>query len=122
VGILQTLTPLISRTPGANGNGWNNVDVSVSFTCTDALSGVASCGPNQTLSSEGANHSATGTAVDLAGNTASTMVGGINIDKISPLVTVTGVSDGATSYTFGAVPAAGCSTTDFLSGVEPPQR
>lgn len=29
-----------SRTPAANANGWNNSDVTVSFACTDALSGL----------------------------------------------------------------------------------
>ena len=42
---------------------------------------------------------------------------GINIDKTNPNVSVTGVSNGAT-YTLGSVPAAGCSTTDALSGVD----
>ena len=37
-------------------------------------------------------------------------------DTTAPLVSVTGVSDGA-NYTLGAVPVAGCSTTDAVSGV-----
>ncbi len=37
-------------------------------------------------------------------------------DHTPPVVTVTGVSDGAT-YTLGAVPAAGCSTVDSGTGV-----
>ena len=32
-----------SQTPVANGNGWNNTDVTVTFTCGDALSGIATC-------------------------------------------------------------------------------
>src|SRR5207248_9094199 len=31
------------RSLAANANGWNNTDVTVSFSCSDALSGVASC-------------------------------------------------------------------------------
>lgn len=76
-----------SRSPAANTHGWNNTDVTVTFTCNDATSGVASCGPNQTISSEGANQSASGTAVDNAGNSASATVSGINIDKTAPTVT-----------------------------------
>lgn len=108
-----------SASPGPNGNGWNNSDVTVSFICGDNLSGVASCGPDQLLSSEGAGQSVVGTAVDHAGNSASAVVGGINIDKTPPAVTVTGVSQGAFYYA-GAVPTVGCGTSDTLSGVAVP--
>jgi hypothetical protein len=75
-----------SRTPAANSAGWNNTDVTVSFSCADALSGVASCPADQTVSSEGANQSASGTALDLADNSASTTVAGISIDKTKPSI------------------------------------
>jgi len=81
-----------SRTPAGNANGWNNSDVTVTFTCADepAGSGVAQCGPTpQVLSAEGAAQSATGTAKDNAGNIASTTVSGINIDKTAPVTTAT---------------------------------
>ena len=108
-----------SASPAPNGAGWNNTNVTVSFTCTDALSDVASCPANVVLSSNGADQSASGTATDNAGNSASTTVGNIDIDKTAPTVEVTGVSNGA-NYTTGAVPTAGCSTTDQagLSGVK----
>jgi hypothetical protein len=73
-----------SASPAANGHGWNNTAVDVSFLCDDNLSGVASCGPNATLASEGRDQSVTGNASDNAGNTNSATVGGINIDKSSP--------------------------------------
>jgi hypothetical protein len=76
-----------SASPAPNGNGWNRTDVTISFTCSDLLSGIASCAPNQTLSSEGAGQSATGTATDNAGNSASATVGNINIDKTAPTAT-----------------------------------
>jgi hypothetical protein len=108
-----------SRTPPANSFGWNKANVAVSFNCADALSEIASCLGNTTLSSEGAGQSATGTATDNAGNSANATVSGINIDKTNPNVSITGVSNGAT-YTLGSVPAAGCSTSDQpgLSGVD----
>jgi len=106
-----------SRTPAANSFGWNKTDVEVKFSCDDNLSGVASCGPDRTLSSEGAGQSVTGNAEDNAGNPATTaVVSGINIDLTAPVVSVTGVTPGF-SYTLGSVPAAGCNTTDALSGV-----
>ena len=104
-----------SASPTANANGWNNSDVVVGFSCSDALSGVASCTAPQTLSGEGAGQSASGTAVDLAGNQSTTSVGSINIDRTPPSVSVAGVTNGAT-YQDGSWSAA-CSTSDALSGV-----
>ena len=40
----------------------------------------------------------------------------VPVDSVPPVVTVTGVSEGAT-YLLGLAPAAGCTTTDALSGV-----
>jgi hypothetical protein len=105
-----------SASPAPNPAGWNKEDVTVTFTCSDALSDIDSCTASQTLSTEGAGQSSTGTAVDKAGNTASATVSGINIDKTVPTVTITGITNGAT-YTLGSVPEAGCDTTDALSGV-----
>jgi hypothetical protein len=73
-----------SASPAPNANGWNDEDVTVSFTCSDLTSGVASCQSPQTLSTEGAGQSASGSATDSAGNGASTTVSGINIDKTAP--------------------------------------
>lgn len=103
-----------AATPSPNGAGWNNTNVNVAYTCTDTGSGIASCGPNQTLTAEGAAVPYSGTATDNAGNTASTS-GTVKIDKTVPTVAVTGVTNGA-SYVLGSVPAAACSTTDGLSG------
>lgn len=86
-----------SRTPNANAHGWNNSDITVSFTANDTLSGVATVTPNTVLSSEGANQFVTGTATDKADNSASTTVSGINIDKTGPTVSGS-VSPGATPY------------------------
>ena len=55
----------------------------VGFTCDDALSGVASCPPAQTLG-EGADQSATGTVTDKAGNEATATESDINVDKTPP--------------------------------------
>lgn len=112
-------TPTIngSRSPAPNADGWNNKDVSVSFECADNLSGVASCGPNQTLTTEGAGQSATGAAIDNAGNSDTATVSGINIDKTAPAISWSGgPSDGA-NYYFGEVPApTTCTANDSLSG------
>jgi hypothetical protein len=80
--------PAISATrpPAPNSAGWNNMPVSVSFACSDALSGVASCSPPVTVSTEGANQSVTGTAVDVAGNQASVVVSPIDVDLSPPII------------------------------------
>src|SRR5919202_74622 len=109
-----------SRTPAANGNGWNNTDVTVSFTPSDATSGVkTSTGPT-TLSTSAANQSVTGTVTDNADNTASATVGGINIDKLAP--TLTGApttSPNAAGWYNGDVTVA-WTATDALSGTTNP--
>ncbi len=75
-----------SRTPLPNANGWNNTDVTVSFACTDGLSGLSAGSPpaDTVVSSEGTNQQVAGTCQDLAGNSASAAVSGINIDKTPP--------------------------------------
>jgi hypothetical protein len=76
------------QNPPANANGWNKTDVTVGFSCTDGLSGLAtgSPPPETILSAEGANQSVPGTCSDLAGNSASATVSGISIDKTPPTV------------------------------------
>ncbi len=113
---VPTITGKAATSP--NGAGWYKAPVTVQFECADAVSGIASCQPDLTVASQGAN-SATGTAVDNAGNTGTTTVGGINVDTVAPVVTIGGVKDGAT-YTVGAVPAATASATDATSGLAGP--
>jgi len=71
--------------PAANAAGWNKTTVTVTFTCSDATSGIASCPPPATLSTDGAHQTISGQAVDKAGNTASTSVT-LNIDRTAPSI------------------------------------
>jgi len=111
--------PTISAaaTTQPNANGWYNSDVTVHFTCADALSGIDLCPSDQVLNSEGTGVSSTVQTVRDKALTVSdpSNVVTINLDKTAPVVAVTGVTDGA-HYPFGSVPAAGCSTNDALSG------
>jgi hypothetical protein len=88
--MLDKTPPTITsvRTPPPNANGWNNTSVTVSFQCSDALSGLAAGSPPAptALSSEGAGQSVSGTCTDVAGNAASATVSNINIDKTPPTV------------------------------------
>ncbi len=76
-----------SRT-AANADGWNNSDVTVNWSCSDALSDVVSATDSKTVTTEGTNQSATGTCTDNAGNSASNTQNGINIDKTDPVATL----------------------------------
>ncbi len=71
--------------PAPNAAGWNNTNVTVTFACSDAISGIASCPSSQTVTAEGANQVLSGTATDNAGNTASTSIK-LNIDKTPPTI------------------------------------
>ena len=75
-----------ARDIAANANGWNNSNVTVSFAASDALSGVAG-NPASQVVGEGFNQTATGTVTDLAGNSTSVSLGGINVDKTAPTLT-----------------------------------
>jgi hypothetical protein len=107
----------VGQSPAPNAAGWNNSDVTLSWSCTDGLSGPVDATVTKQISSEGINQQATGTCADVAGNEASSTDGDVDLDKTKPTVAVTGVADGAT-YVLGSVPAAGCSTSDGLSGVK----
>jgi hypothetical protein len=111
--------PTISAaaTTQSNANGWYKGDVTVAFSCADNLSGVAGCPANQALTGEGSSISSTAQSVtDRAGNSATSNVVTVAIDRTAPAVNVTGVTNGA-SYPLGSVPTAACSTSDALSGV-----
>jgi hypothetical protein len=114
---VDDVAPSISGAPttAANANGWYNDKVVVHFTCSDAESSIASCEADRTLTTEGANQFVTGTAADVAGNTATAKVGPINIDLSAPTFPA---YTGQTSFTLGqTVTAPTCSATDALSGI-----
>src|SRR5438067_9125348 len=66
--------PTISAvaTPAANSNGWNNTAVTVTFTCSDSSSGIATCPSPVVVNTDGAGQVVSGIAVNNARNTAST--------------------------------------------------
>jgi large repetitive protein len=78
---------LLSRLPAPDLYGWNNTDVTVVWSCSDAFSGVVSPTVTRTITTDGANQSAIGTCADLAGNTLNNAVVGISIDHtaVSPV-------------------------------------
>ena len=104
------------QAPPANANEWNNSSVTLDWTCADALSGPAAAGDSVTLSSEGANQSATGTCTDLADNPASDTQVDIDIDLTDPNVAITSPVDA--SSTIALTIAVSGTKSDALSGVD----
>jgi hypothetical protein len=86
-----TITGTLDRPP--DRNGWYASDVTAHFQCDDTPSGIASCPPDKVLSTDGANQSVTGVAIDRADNQSSATITGINIDKTGPLIRATTKSD-----------------------------
>ena len=87
--------PTISTSvdPPPNIAGWHNRDVTITFVCNDATSGIAECPPPVIITSEGSNQVITGTTTDVAGNSTSASVV-LNIDKTTPVITITDPADG----------------------------
>ena len=115
---LDKTEPQISgmATTPPNAGGWYSGAVTVHFTCTDTLSGVAVCPDDVTLTANGTGQSVQRTATDHAGNTKSATVSGINIDSAKPAIEVKGTENGGI-YNLGDVPTPTCVATDGLSGV-----
>ena len=110
--------PVITATvtPAANTVGWHNEDVTVTFECSDVISGIASCPEPITTTSEGAGQEIQGTATDLAGNTATASVT-IHIDKTPPQLTIDGPLDGLLINVDN--PSIFLSFNDLISAVDP---
>jgi hypothetical protein len=111
----DTTPPTITgaRTPAPGPGGWVRRAVTVTFTCTDSDSGVADVTPPVTVTGEGAGQSVTGSCTDRAGNTASTTVTGISIDRTPPVV---GLTSSRSTYDVDSTVSVTCRATDTLSG------
>lgn len=96
--------------------GWYNSTVKVKFNATDNLSGIANLTSLAYLTTEGANQSVTGAAIDLAGNVNTTTVTGINIDKTAPVLAISVPANGS-SYILGALVTSNWTASDSLSGL-----
>ena len=95
--------------------------VTVTFTCADVLSGVATCPGPQVYADDGV-YTASGAATDIAGNTASTEFGPIRIATTTDLaVTLSGPSTapmgGAVTYTLQVTNQGQLTATNVDSAV-----
>jgi hypothetical protein len=120
--------PTISAaaTTNPNGAGWYNSNVTVQFTCDDALSGIATgaCPTNETLSSEGTAVSSTAqTVTDIAGNVSTqSNVVTVKIDKTEPTLAPTisptqGLLNNVPTVLLNSTPTASPNASDGLSGI-----
>jgi uncharacterized delta-60 repeat protein len=85
----KTLPAIVASADTAAGITWYNRDVTVHFTCSDALSGLAlTCPPDQVLSAEGSAVASSAQVVaDIAGNlSAPSNVVTVAIDKTAPVM------------------------------------
>jgi hypothetical protein len=102
-----------AATPLPNVNGWNKTNVSVPFTVSDALSGIASTGTTSpvVISAEGAGVTGRVTVTDNAGNTRVFTTAPRNVDKTAPVVSLVSPENGA-NYGFYQDVVADFSCTD----------
>ena len=93
---------------------WTNQAVTVSFTCSDAGSGVASCPPDQPFSADG-SFTANGTATDNAGNPANTSFS-VKIDKTAPTIVAAATTAPNAAGWYNSDVTVTFTCTDALSG------
>jgi RHS repeat-associated protein len=101
-------------TPSPNAAGWNKANATVSFTCTDATSGVNTCPGSVVVSTETASQVVSGTATDKAGNQKPASVT-VKLDKTAPAVAISTPAGGTTVHS-ASLPVHG-TVSDALSGV-----
>jgi len=120
----QTLDIKIDKTPPSiaavaqspNAAGWRNADTLVTFSVSDAGSGVLSAPANVVVSSEGADQEIVGVAQDNAENQAAAAVL-VSLDKTAPTVGITAPQDGAV-YPMQSVLNSAYTCADTLSGIQ----
>lgn len=111
-----------TRNPAANSLGWNNSDVTVGFTCSDALSGIKSCtgGGSVVVSAEGTNQAVSGEATDNADNKTTDGVTAINIDKTKPTLSGAPTSAANGDGWYSGNVTIGWTAADDRSGIAAP--
>lgn len=107
--------------PAANGAGWNNTPVDISFTTADDFSGVQSADPASPLhfASEGSNQTQQVTVTDKAGNTATFTSPAVNIDLTAPVTTAVFLGANPDPEGYSGPVQVTFSATDNLSGAKP---
>jgi hypothetical protein len=120
----DTTPPVVTGTPdrAPNAAGWYGAPVTITWTAIDAVDGVLAPPPPTVVSAEGNGSGApilSAPACDRSGNCAQGSFGPLKLDRTPPTLAITGVVSGST-YAPGAVPVAGCTASDALSGLAGP--
>ncbi len=101
--------------PQPNELGWNNTEVTVSFSGQDSLSGIKSVTQPITVSKEGKGRVISGESVDFADNKTATTLS-VSIDRTPPSITIASPVAGV-EYILNAPILANWFVSDVLSGV-----
>lgn len=118
---IDKTAPLLSGAPttSPNANGWYRGNVTVKWTCSDALSGIASCPANSTVSTEGSSQTASASDTDNAGNSTNGSSSAVKIDKTAPTTTGALSTSGYHSgLTYEGPVTLTLTPADVLSGVD----
>ncbi|MCI4567896.1 PxKF domain-containing protein [Lysobacter sp. CFH 32150] len=97
-----------------NAAGWYKSDVDVGFSCSDGTAGIVACPAAQVLSGEGtALTSATRSVTDAAGNSATSNVVTVKIDRTAPTL----APSVAATLLLNSTAQASANGSDALSGI-----
>ncbi|MGN6431107.1 MAG: hypothetical protein ACTHNB_10320 [Gaiellaceae bacterium] len=112
--------PSVTASPDRqpDSNGWYNHALTVSFSGTDATSGMDSCATSKTYSApDDSAATVSGTCTDKAGNVGSVLFG-LKYDSTAPLVTATPGRSADSNGWFNHPLAVSFSGTDGMSGID----
>jgi len=114
---IDKTSPLIQAVPDIppNPSGWNNTSVTVRFSASDSLSGLASSTADILVSDEGADQEIVGSAVDNADNQSVAAVL-VSMDKTPPTISIGTPLPGAV-YPLGTGVNTVFACADALSGM-----
>ena len=104
----------VTQSPAKNGYGWNNTNVTVTFSATDSCSGVKTVSGPVVVNQTGVAQTVNGYATDLAGNE-SALLYAVNIDMMAPEIS----SLQPQALTNNAQPTISAIYADDLSGINP---
>jgi hypothetical protein len=119
-----TISGAVAPAAPTGDAGWYKTAPTVTFTCGDATSGIASCLVDDgatnsfTLGESSTAQAVSGTATDNAGHIETASVSGLKVDLSNPtnIAFAGGPATGSSHY-FGSVPAAPtCTADDAISG------